>query len=72
MLAIEILRTDIKSNLAIAEEYNKKASYELFSKNLEGANMHKKTAQRFIDSAKKCEDAIKEIQELKKLAHAKA
>ncbi len=67
MKAIEILNSYWESCLRLSEQSNKKARFELSEGNIKEAEYHKLSADRSLNSAKEIQDAIEEINHLKKM-----
>ena len=62
MKAIEILKQSFSTNMGLAESYNRKAKMHLSVEDFEYAESYKKEADDFIERAKKCQEAIEELE----------
>ena len=59
--ALKIIQDSLASNLSLADDYNKKARFHLFDKDLKEAEYNRKSADRFLKRASECESAIEEL-----------
>lgn len=70
MKAIEILTESFKTNMGLAESYNKKATMHASVQDFDYAERYKQEAIDFIERAKRCQEAIDELKSMLTLKSA--